>query len=52
MIYIRLPQAENEEIEDKTSWKQAGICRIQVGEAGKFRKNSEIFAIIAKFLLE
>ena len=52
MIYIRLHQAGNEEIEDKTSWKQAGICRIQAGEAWKFRKNSEIFARIAKFLLE
>ena len=50
MIYTRLHQAENEEIEDKTSWKQDGICRIQAGEAGKFRKNSENFARIAKFL--
>ena len=32
MIYIRLHQAGNEEIEDKTSWMQAGICRMQVGE--------------------
>ena len=51
MIYIRLHQAENEEIEDKTSWIQAGICRMQVGEAGKFRKNSKIFVRIAKFSL-
>ena len=51
MIYIRLHQAGNEENENKTSWKQAGICRIQAGEAWKFRKNSEIFAIIAKFSL-
>ena len=50
MIYIRLHQAGNEEIEDKTSWNQAGICRIQAGEAWKFRKNSEIFARIAKFI--
>ena len=45
MIYIRLHQAGNEEIEDKTSWMQAGICRMQAGEA------SEIFARIAKFPL-
>ena len=51
MIYIQLHQAGNEEIEDKTGWKQAGICRIQAGEAGKFRKNSEIFTRIAKFSL-
>ena len=52
MIYIQLHQAGNEEIEDKTGWKQAGICRIQAGEAGKFRKNSKIFTRIAKFSLE
>ena len=35
MIYIRLHQDENEEIEDKTSWMQARICRMQAGEAGE-----------------
>ena len=35
MIYIRLHQAGNEEIEDKTSWIQVGICRMQAGEAGE-----------------
>ena len=35
MIYIQLHQAGNEEIEDKTSWIQAGICKIQAGEAGE-----------------
>ena len=35
MIYIRLHQAGNEEIEDKTSWMQVGICRMQAGEAGE-----------------
>ena len=45
MIYIRLHQAGNGEIEDKISWMQAGICRMQAGEAG------EIFARIAKFSL-
>ena len=49
MIYIRLHQAGNEEIEDKTSWMQAGICRMQVKKLGRFRKNREIFARIAKF---
>ena len=44
MIYIPLHQAGNEEIEDETSWMQAG-------EDKKFRYNSEIFAIIAKFSL-
>ena len=33
MIYIRLHQAGNEEIEDKTSLMQAGICRMQGEEA-------------------
>ena len=32
MIYIRLHQAGNEEIEDETSWLQTGICRMQAGE--------------------
>ena len=32
MIYIRLHQARNEEIEDKTSLMQAGICRMQAEE--------------------
>ena len=50
MIYIQLHQAGNEEIEDKTGWKQAGIYRIQVGEVGKFRKNSEIFAMYGNFV--
>ena len=50
MIYIRLHQAGNEEIEDKASWMQDGICRMQAAEAGKFRKNSEIFARIEKLL--
>ena len=45
MIYFRLHQAGNEEIEDETSWMQAGICRMQAGEAG------EIFARIVKFSL-
>ena len=36
MIYIQLHQAGNEEIEDKTSLMQAGICRKQAEEAGKF----------------
>ena len=35
MIYIRLHQAGNEEIEDKTSWMQDGICRMQAGEVGE-----------------
>ena len=35
MIYIRLHQAGNEEIEDKISLMQAGICRMQAGEAGE-----------------
>ena len=35
MIYIRLHQAGNEEIEDKTSLMQAGICRMQVEETGE-----------------
>ena len=35
MIYIRLHQAGNEEIEDKTRWMQAGICTMQVGETGE-----------------
>ena len=35
MIYIQLHQAGNEEIEDKTSWMQAGIWRMQAGEAGE-----------------
>ena len=35
MIYIRLHHAENEEIEDETSWMQAGICKMQAGEAGE-----------------
>ena len=33
MIYIRLHQAGNEEIEDKTSCMHDGICRMQAGEA-------------------
>ena len=37
MIYIRLHQAKNEEIEDETSWMQVGICRMQAGEAEEFR---------------
>ena len=32
MIYIRLHQAGNEGIADKTSWMQVGICRMQAGE--------------------
>ena len=32
MIYILLHQAGNERIDDKTSWRQAGICRMQAGE--------------------
>ena len=32
MIYFRLHQAGNEGIEDKTSWMQAGIGRMQAGE--------------------
>ena len=32
MIYIRLHQDRNERIEDKTSWMQAGICRMQAEE--------------------
>ena len=51
MIYIRLHQVGNEEIEDKTSWMQAGICRMQAEKLGKFRKNSEIFARMGKFSL-
>ena len=35
MIYIRLHQVGNEEIEDETRWMQAGIRRIQAGEAGE-----------------
>ena len=35
MIYIRLHQARNEEIEDKTSLMQDGICRMQAEEAGE-----------------
>ena len=35
MIYIRLHRAENEEIEDKTILMQAGIRRMQAGEAGE-----------------
>ena len=35
MIYIRLHQVWNKEIEDETSWMQAGICRMQAGEAGE-----------------
>ena len=35
MIYIRLHQDGNEEIEDKTSLMQAGIRRMQAGEAGE-----------------
>ena len=32
MIYIRLHQVGNEGIEDKTSWMQVGICRMQAEE--------------------
>ena len=32
MIYIRLHQARNEEIEVETSWMQAEIGRMQAGE--------------------
>ena len=32
MVYIRLHQAGNEGIEDKTRWMQARICRMQAGE--------------------
>ena len=35
MIYIRLHQAGNEEIEDEASWMQAGICSMQAEEAGE-----------------
>ena len=35
MIYFRLEQAGNEGIEDKTSWMQAGIFRMQAGEDKK-----------------
>ena len=49
MIYIQLHQAGNEEIEDKTSWMQARICRMQAREAGKFRKNSKIFTMYGNF---
>ena len=37
MIYIRLHQAGNEEIEDETSWMQAGLFKMQAGEDKKFR---------------
>ena len=43
MIYLRLHQARNEEIEVETSWMQAGICRMQAGA------NWENFARIEKF---
>ena len=45
MIYLRLHQARNEEIEAETSWMQAGICRMQVGA------NRGNFARIANFSL-
>ena len=45
MIHILLHQFRNEEIKVETSWMQAGICRMQAGEAGKFRYNSESFAM-------
>ena len=35
MIYIRLHQAGNEEIEDETSWVPAGICKMQARKAGE-----------------
>ena len=35
MIYFRLHQVGNEEIEDETSWMQAGICRMQAREVGE-----------------
>ena len=31
MIYLRLHQARNEEIEAETNWMQAGTCRMQAG---------------------
>ena len=49
MIYIRLHQVGNEEIEDKTSWIQAGICRMQEEEDAKFRNNSEVFSMYGNF---
>ena len=45
MIYLRLHQARNEEIEAETSWMWTGICRMQAGA------NRGNFARIAKFSL-
>ena len=46
MIYLRLHQARNEEVDpggSRSNWGNFAIIE-------KFRYNSEIFAIIAKFL--
>ena len=43
MIYLRLHQARNEEIEAEISWMQVGICRMQEGaNMGNFARTGEI----------
>ena len=52
MIYLRLHQVGIEEVEAEPSRNQAGASRRNWGNfaiVAKFRYNSEIFAIIAKF---
>ena len=34
MIYLRLHQAKNEEIEAETSWMEAETCKKQTGGTG------------------